>query len=374
MSKHNPITATRIIFFAHGGLLAAWAPLIPLVKTRLELGEGQLSLLLLGIGIGGLITMPFIGLITAKWGIRSTFYPLFLGMAAVFPLLSVFPNFVIMLLGLIFFGAMVGGADIAMNIHAVKVEESSTRPLMSGFHGMWSLGGFAGALSMSIILSLGINPFLASLTLSVIAALLGLSVYGSVYNLRAKSEEPLFVLPKGIIVYLGLLCFMLYLSEHAILDWSGVFLTTIREIPPTQSGFGFALFSLAMVLGRFTGDQLRAQFGDGKILFIGGLMGGIGFAALSFIPNIALNYLALFIIGLGLSNLVPILFSFAGRTKIMPSHLAVTAVATISHMGILFGPPLIGWIAEGFGLQAAFRILALMMLFLAVNFPLLKRS
>jgi predicted MFS family arabinose efflux permease len=368
------IFATRMVFFTVGVMIAAWAPLVPLAKARVGLDDGQLGLMLLGLGIGGLITMPLTGPMTAVWGFRRVILAMFCAGVLVLPALTVFDGFWAMTIALVLFGGAIGSTDVAMNLHAAEIERMAARPLMSNFHGMWSIGAFAGSAGMSVLLSFGLMPIFAATLISALSFVLTIFVAkGLLPKPATPSDEPLFVVPRGSIIVLGAICFCVYLSEHAVLDWSAVFLTSIKDMSAGNAGFGYAVFAFSMTLTRFVGDRLRARLGDVNVYVLGGLLAAIGYILIGAIGGIVGPFVGFALVGAGVANLVPIIFSAAGRARAMPSHLALTAVATVAHGGLLFGPAIVGFVSHATSLTSAFILLGGVMIFVTLNVRSLSR-
>jgi fucose permease len=363
--------ATRLAFFIAGFSTAAWAPLVPLAKERLGLDEGALGLLLLCLGLGSITAMPITGVLTTRIGCKAVVTSSALLILLTLPLLAVLNGWLAMAVAIAVFGAALGTLDVAMNIQAIIVERSSGRAMMSGFHGLYSVGGIAGAGLMSLLLGSGaMSPVLAagvvsaaSLVLLVIA-LPGLLSYGE----GGADTAPPFAWPKGIVLFIGLLCFLCFLVEGAVLDWSAVFLISERGSDVGLAGLGYAAFAIAMTLGRLMGDRLRTILGEQRVLMIGGLLAAAGFLVVVLVPSVSANLLGFLLVGAGASNVVPVLFSAAGRTRAMPASLAVTAVTTLGYLGILAGPALIGFVAHLTELRVAFYLLVAAMLFIAASF------
>jgi predicted MFS family arabinose efflux permease len=265
------------------------------------------------------------------------------------------------------FGAALGSADCVMNVQAVIVARSSRRPLMSGFHAFYSLGGIGGAASISILLTLGVTPLnstlvaVAAIVLAVWVAYSGQLPYGN------PAEGPPFAIPRGVVLFLGVLCFIVFLVEGSMLDWSAVLMTERRGTGPAQSGFAFACFSTAMAVGRLIGDRVVAAVGRRAVVAGGALLaaGGIALATLVSVREFALLGYAL--VGAGCSNIVPVLFTAVGRQKTMPQSVAVPAITTLGYAGILVGPAGIGFIAQHSNLSAAFLVVAALMVAVAVS-------
>ncbi|QPT12110.1 MFS transporter [Serratia rubidaea] len=360
--------ATRIAFFVSGLGMAAWAPLVPFAKLRLNLDDGSLGLLLLCIGAGSLLAMPLTGLLTGKLGCRRVILLAGLALCVDLPLLVLMDSTPGMGLALLLFGAAIGMIDVAMNIQAVIVERASGRAMMSGFHGFFSIGGIAGAGGVSLLMWLGLSPLSAVLTtVLAIALLLALAQKNLLRDSDAQDDGPLFVLPRGWVMFLGTLCFIMFLAEGSMLDWSALFLTTLRGVEHSQAGLGYALFSIAMTIGRLNGDRVVNALGRYKILLHGSLCAALGLTLAVACDNAVIALLGFMLVGLGASNVVPILFSAAGNQRDMPANLAIASVTTLGYAGILAGPALIGFIAQVSSLTVAFGCVTALLLAVAAS-------
>lgn len=361
--------STRLAFLVAGLGMAAWAPLVPYAKHRLNIGEGTLGLLLLAIGLGSLIAMPLAGSVSARYGCRRVILASGAGIVLVLPWLAVVDHIGLMALALFLFGASVGTIDVAMNIQAVIVEKASGRALMSGFHGFYSIGGMIGAAAVSLLLWRGVAPLTA--TLGVSAVLVALLAWASGRLLRqgddGHGDGAWLVLPHGPVILIGLLCLVMFLAEGAMLDWSALLLVSWRGIEPSVAGAGYAVFAVAMTIGRFNGDRIILALGARRVFLVGSLCAAIGFLLAALVPSAVTTWLGFALIGLGASNVVPILFSAAGRQQAMPMGLAISAVSTMGYAGILAGPAAIGWVAQITSLPAAFAGLGVAALFVAAN-------
>lgn len=367
--------STRVAFFIAGFGISAWAPLVPYAKGRLGINAGELGLLLLCLGAGAIIMMPFAGMLAARFGCRLMIWIASLLICVSLPLLAVAASVPAIVAALLSFGAAMGMVDVALNIQAVIVEKASGRAMMSGFHGLWSVGGFTGAGIVSGLLWAGVSPLAAVLCVATVIVVL-LLIFGR-YLLPYGSEEKngaLFVFPKGIILYIGILCFMVFLAEGAMLDWSVVFLTSLRGVEFSYAGLGYSLFSVAMVIGRLTGDRIVSKFGGKKILLFGGTGAALGLAIAIFIPNWITSLFGFGLLGLSASNIVPVLFSALGRQKVMPTNLAISAVTTLGYAGVLAGPAFIGFIAQATSLSFALLVVTAMLLIVAASFRVADES
>ena len=355
--------ATRLSFLVAGFVMACWAPLIPFAKARSGVDEGQLGLLLLCLGIGSLIAMPTAGFISARTGAKPMILLGGAGLCLLLPVLAVVSAPWALAVGVLLFGASLGTIDVAMNVHSVEVEKDSKIPLMSGFHAMFSLGGFAGAGGMTLLLSNGVTPLVSALV-AVALACVALVIAAPRLLRAAGGTPPAFALPRGIVLLLAFLTAVIFLVEGAVLDWGALLLVDRGISAVEQAGLGYMMFSVAMTLGRLTGDRIVAALGPFKVLVFGGLLTFAGFALVLTVDWKPGTMAGFVLIGLGAANLVPVLFSATGRQKVMPAGMAIAAVTTTGYAGILAGPALIGLAAHATSLTTAFWMLGIMVLLL----------
>ncbi|HEY9155331.1 MAG TPA: MFS transporter, partial [Opitutaceae bacterium] len=332
-----------------------WAPLIPYAKARVGADDRMLGLILLCLGIGAILAMPFTGWLSARVGSKPMVVASGIALALLLPGLSVAsqpPILVVVLLG---FGASLGTLDVAMNIHAVEVERNAKVPLMSGFHAMYSVGGFIGAGAMTFLLSSGLTPWSSALIGGAITAIAIVIAWPRLLSARGGAAS--FALPHGIVLLISGLGAVMFLAEGAMLDWGALLMIGKKLVPPEQGGVGYMLFSIAMTIGRLTGDRLVARAGNCAILTWGGLVAVVGFTVLLTAPFALAAMVGCLLVGLGASNIVPVLFRIAGNQKAMPANLAVAALTTVGYGGILAGPAAIGYISQRLGLPGAFWLL-----------------
>jgi predicted MFS family arabinose efflux permease len=348
--------ATRLSFFASGFTLACWASLVPFAKARIGVDDGTFGLLLLCLGIGSITAMPLTGWLAARLGSKPMILGGGFGLVLLLPVLSVASGPAVLAVTLLGFGASMGTIDVAMNIHGVEVERAAQRPLMSGFHAMFSVGGFAGSGGMILLLSAGVRPFAAALC----ASLLALAALGAAWPrlLQARGAPVPFVAPRGIVLLLAGLGAVTFLVEGAILNWSALLVIGAGLVRAAQGSLGYMLFAIAMTIGRFAGDGIVARVGNFHTLVWGGLTAIAGFIVLLSIPFPPVAMAGFLLIGFGASNIVPVLFRVAGRQTAMPAALAVAALTTTGYAGVLAGPAAIGFLSQEIGLHAAFWLLA----------------
>ena len=342
--------------------------LVPYAKARLGVNEAILGLLLLLVGTGAIISMPFAGWLTSKYGCRKTLVV----STTVFMLSLISLSFVssplAFGLSLFMFGASSGVVDVGMNIQAILVEKERNRSMMSGLHGMYSVGGFFGALIISGLLNLGLSPLVSiiCLTVSLIAVLFFMARYLFPYGHETKNRKA-FALPKGSILMLGILCFIMYMGDGVVLDWGALFMTTTKSVPPDTAGLSFAIFSVAISVGRLFGDRLVESLGIRKVMTGSGIIAAAGFLVVMEAPSAWIAFTGFVVVGLGAANLIPLLFTIASRQKKIPVPQAVSSVTTLGYLGLLVGPAMMGFIAHATSLYVVFGIVAALMVFVSIT-------
>ncbi|MBP6121347.1 MULTISPECIES: MFS transporter [Providencia] len=357
--------STRIIFFIAGFVTAAWAALVPYVKLNTGANDATLGMLLLCFGGGALIAMPVTGALAAKYGCRKLMVFSTIAFSILLPMLPSTSQISFLVVGLFLFGIFIGLTDCAMNVQAVIVEKSSDKPIMSGFHGFYSIGGIAGAGSMSAILLFGIHATFAATIISIIALILLTMSYKGFLNYASAPSGPLIAVPKGVVLIIGIVCFATFLSEGAVLDWGAVFLIEHHGLQETLGGLGFAAFATTMTIGRLTGDKIVMRVGSSRVVFLGAFLACFGFLIAVLSPYLPLAIAGFALVGAGCSNIVPVMFSAIGKQNTMPEALAVPAVSTLGYLGILAGPAAIGFVAFQFTLGTALLIISVLLIVIA---------
>ena len=368
------VHATRAFFFIGGFGTATWAPLVPLLRERLMVGDDVLGMLLLCIGVGSLLTMPLSGALAMRLGCRRVVMTASILFAAILLLVSCVDALSLAVPIVLIFGAVMGCIDVVVNIVAVLVEKGIGRRIMSGMHAFWSLGGFVGAGLYGVWVGLlGLTPF-QSTAIAAGLILLLTAVFGRHLIPYGGGGGALLALPRGIIVFVGMTAFIAFLSEGAVMDWGGVYLTTVRGLDLALAGTGYSVFSAAMLTMRFLGDRVVQRIGALLVAVGGALLAFGGILLVMFAPVDALLYAGFFAIGIGSANIVPVFFSLMGRQNVMPVSAAVSAVSTMGYLGILAGPAAIGFVSSLTTLQTAFAMLAaLSILQAAIGFYVFKR-
>lgn len=363
------IRATRLIFLLSGIAMSSWAPMVPYAKARLELDDAQLGLLLLAFGGGSMVSMPFVGWLSHRFGNRKVIVVSGVLLALALPVLAVASDVMTLLAGLLYFGVTLGAIDVAMNAHAVEVERRDGRVLMSGFHGLFSVGGLIGAAGMSGLLAFGMPLVFSACVVMVLLLVIALTQRTSLLAGVAADDVQgsVFKLPGTLVILLGLLCFVSFLAEGSMLDWSAVFLRDFRGVDASSAGIGYACFSIAMAAGRLTGDRVVAGLGPVWAVRVGACVAALGFLLATAVAWPGAALLGFVLIGLGASNIVPVMFSAAGRVPGQSPAISIATVTTLGYAGLLTGPALIGFIAHASSLPIALSVVAGLLILVAAS-------
>lgn len=352
--------AVSILFFVNGAGLASWLPHIPAVKARLTSGDGQLGLVLLAMAAGAVVALPTAGWLIARWGSRVIASAAALAFCLTMPLPVSSPSLPVLAAALALLGACNGVLDVSMNAQAAAVERRTGRAIMSSFHALFSLGGVAGALlaagamwtGMSAVAHVAAASVVALAAVSVALTRLVPACPGPAEASAARARPSRSLVGLGILALLGLL------AEGAMADWSAVYLRDTLGASPALAAGGFAAFSLAMAAGRFTGDAVVGRFGGSRVLRASGAVAAGGLAGALLVGHPAVGIVGCALVGLGIANIIPVLFSAAARVPGMEPGRALSAVATAGYLGFLAGPPLIGGVAEAAGLAVGLGLVS----------------
>jgi len=380
--------ATQLIFLVCGLGIASWAPMVPLAKDRLELNEADLGLLLLLLGGGALVMMPISGILISKIGSRKVILGSVLAAAFILPCLLVISNIYLMGLALFAFGCSIGTVDVAVNAHGIQVQNIYEKPIMSSLHGLFSVGGLFGSLGLGFLIKLGLNPIYAAITISTLLIFLLSIQFKHLFNYQTEKEiilkfsnvdEEKVATSRlqwfnSTVLLLGLMCFIVFLSEGAMLDWSAIFLRDNKNVEPEFSGIGYAAFSVAMAVMRLAGDSLISKL-NSKIVVIGGsIIASAGIVILIFSPWITVSLIGFILLGIGAANIVPVFFSEGGKISGLSPTVSIPVITTMGYAGQLAGPALLGFIAHHFSLTVAFEIIALLFIVVALIYKFRKKS
>lgn len=361
--RHRISTYTGYIIL--GFAFGMWAMLVPFVKDRLLIDKAELGLLLLQIAFGAVISMFFTGLTAAKIGCRKTVILSTSLIIICLLVLSVSGSIFIMAVFMFLFGVGLGMLDVTLNIQGALVEEGMKKHLMAGFHSMYSFGVFFGILIVTYLLKHFTHITAVYIITGLIFLLLVFSI-PALLNYGGEVPQKLFIKPTRILFILGMICFIAFVAEGVILDWSALFMREVRKIEPQYAGYSFSLFYITMGIFRLLGDKIADKFSIKNILFASSLTAVAGILIMLYIPYNWASFLGFTLAGAGLANMVPVTISASGRYKgNMPLSIAVSAVATIGYFGTLFGPSVMGFVSEMTNLTTAFTLIAASILVIA---------
>ena len=379
LRAHPPRAARRAVltvFACNGAGLSTWFPHIPEIQRKLDLSDGALGLALLGTPIGALLAMPLSSALMRRFGSRRVTLTAAMILFVSLPLPALAPGLPLLVAALAVLGAGNGVLDVAMNVQAVAVEERYRRPIMSTFHGVFSVGGLTGALVAVAVTSLGVGaaPHLA--IMAVILAVVVLRVAAPkllpdspAEKVEARESHGGFNWPSRALLRLGVVAFCVLVGEGAMADWSAVYLRNTLETGAGFASAGFAVFSSTMALGRLTGDRLTAKLGPVAMLRWGGIIVAVGLGLALVSGNAIAALVGFACVGLGLAAGFPIAITAAGRVPGVASGSALTAVTTVGYAGFLAGPPIIGLVSEVSSLRLALGLVAVLGGVIAVLSP-----
>ncbi len=353
--------AVSAVFFSLGAGAGIWAVYIPIVQARLGIDPGVLGLALLTMAIGAMTGMPTSGWALARFGSRTPTAVLAIVYPATVavPLLS--PTVPFLFASLLVAGLAMGALDVAMNTQASEVEAARQAPTMSSFHAFFSLGGLAGAGAGAGAISLSWGNGLGGATAAACLLILALAAVRHLWSGETTARVgPTFVLPNRAALALGLLAFLSFAVEGAVTDWSAVYLTTVKLSGAVMAATGFAAFSITMTALRLLGDGIIARVGPAAAVFLGGILIAVGIATAIVSPWPLAVALGFGIVGAGAANVVPVALSAGAHIPGMQPSVGVAAVLTVGYVGFLVSPPVLGFIADTWGLSASLMLIGLM--------------
>jgi len=355
--------ATRFQFFVLGAVVGTWGTHIPSVAARYSLGEAALSVVLLAVALGTVVALLVAGRVIARIGARNTVALFGATMGASLAVALEYPNLAALLAAMLAFGASMSLFDVAINTEGSELEGLGGRPIMSNLHGMFSVGGMAGAALTFGLLDLEVPPRTQLLAVGAGLAVLASVVSRAMLATHARPEgDDLanFVWPKGTLLLIGILIFAGMTAEGVMYDWSVLYLKQEIGLTQARAALGYATFTASMALARFGGDALRARFHERAVLAAGAAVAGVAMAVVLVSANAWVAFAGFAIVGAGLAPIAPILFNAATRVPGASRAAAIASVTTIGYSGFLVGPPLIGGIATATSLTAALFVVVAM--------------
>ena len=366
--------AVSLFYFCQGLAFSSWASRIPIIKDRLELTEAQLGTILLMLPIGQLVTMALSGKLVTTYGSAKVLRIVAIIYATVLCTIGLATNAYQLGAILFAFGVVGNMCNIAVNTQGVAAEKIFHKSIMSSFHGAWSIAGFTGALIGLMTMNVGIDtiPHFMIILVLIIANTLINQKYLVPGKANPSEKRSFFSRPENSLVQLGIIGFFSMATEGAMFDWSGVYFKDIVGAPQNLIIVGYASFMIMMAMGRFVGDFVISRVGRKKTLQVSGILMFAGMMLSVLVPQFWICTLAFMLVGIGVACNVPTVYSLAGQNKKVPSGVALAMVSSISFLGFLMGPPLIGYIAEIFDLRYSYGVFAFFGLLMFVMTSKLK--
>ena len=362
-NKRRVRIAVSLVYFSMGLCFSSWASRIPEIKTALLLNDAMFGTILLAIPVGQFLMMPVSGKLVTRFGSNRI-------LSLALPAYTIVLSFIGLVhegwqlaLALFFFGVSGNLCNISINTQGVAAEKLYQRSIMSSFHGGWSLAGFVGALIGIAMINLQIQPFWHFVTVILIVWIIVKFNFPHLvrsHHHRVKSDAPkrkLFNKPDTVLLQLGIIGFCSMSSEGMMFDWSGIYFKDVVHAPPSLVVLGYTSFMIMMASGRFVADYFVVKIGRQRLLQICGVMISTGLFTAVLFPYLVTCTLAFMLVGLGVSSMVPTVISTAGRYSKVPTGIALATVSSVSFLGFLMGPPLIGYISQAFGLRYSFAVI-----------------
>jgi MFS family permease len=353
--------ANTIFFFISGFGYSSWASRIPAIKAQLHLSEAQFGAVLFALPIGLMVTMPFTGRLLNKYSSR---YCMLIG-AVLFNIVLALPGFSAfvwqLVIILLLFGSSRNILNLSMNAQALEVQKLYPKSIMTTFHAVWSLAGFIGAGLGYVMVTQNIAPSYHLLGISV--AMMAVTVWFyplTILTEPLKEKKKFFSMPDKTLTKFAVICFVSMACENTMYDWSGIYFQNILHASAKWTTAAFVFFMTAVTLGRFLGDYAVSKYGIKQILFYSGIFISVGFLTCFLFPFISTTLLGYVLIGVGVSCVVPLVFSIAGKSKKLSNGSALTSISTIGYLGFLVVPPMVGFISEFLSMKWAFLIMALL--------------
>jgi len=353
--------SVSVFFFMHGLCFSAWASRIPTVQIALKIGVTELGMILLALPLGFFISLPFSGWMISRLGSRQATIVSAIIYSLSLLTLTICSSTQQVMGGLFLFGFFANALNLSMNTQAVEVEKLYQRRLLSTFHGVWSIAGFTGAAigAWSIGRSVSLFQHFAVISALFIIAVIIFARHLVKGVASEKRNEPFFILPEKGLLLLGSIAFCSAMIEGAMFDWTGVYFKDIVRTDQKFIGLGYASFMVAMAAGRFCADSLTERLQLKRVLIGSGILITTGLLIAVVWPTMVPVTFAFILIGAGVSSVVPLVYSTAGRSKTMAAGTALTAVASLGFVGFLIGPPLIGFVAGLASLKGSFLVLTI---------------
>jgi MFS family permease len=362
--------ASATMFLANGFLMGSWAPQIPLLLPRHQITETTLGLLIFLLGVGAVGAMALTGGLIGRYGTRAVLRVFAVAASVTLAAAVLAPNLWVLSATLVIMGALIGCMDVSMNANAVELERRMGRAIMSSSHGFWSLGGFVGgSLGGWVIAKIGAEGHalaVAAITLAAVLVAIPQLTGDAPSGPHHADAGPAKRWPRGAAIYiLGVMALLSMIPEGAVLDWAALYLEKEHGTGVSTAGLAFALFSATMAIMRFAGDVIRNRYGAVHTLRVSALIASAGLMGAALAPSAGLAIACFAFAGLGVANMVPVMFSAAGNFPGLSPGMGITTVTMMGYSGILVAPSTIGFVADHIGYRVTFGTLALLLVAVA---------
>jgi MFS family permease len=369
--------AVGAVFILNGTVCGTFASRLPWIADRLHLSSGMLGAVGLATSVGALATMPFAAQFVHRYGPKAATRVLIAASSAAVALPAFAPDLLALAAAMLLYGALLGTTDNAMNAQAVEAELRIGRSIMSGLHGLWSLGVLAGALIGSLSAHAHVSPRVQFTAVGALAAVGGIIASRwlageAPAGAAAEVKVPRFAWPRGPLLLIGLVGFAAVFVEYAANDWSAVFMHWDLRSSQAVAAIATGVFAASMAAGRFSGDVLVRRLGAGVSVRACGVLGTAGCLLVAVSPDAAAALAGFVLIGLGVSVVVPLVFAAAGRSGPSPA-IGVAGVATVSYGAGMAAPSVMGGVADISSLRIAFAVAGLLSVAVAAGAGLLDR-
>lgn len=349
------------MFFLAGLTFASWASRIAGIQQKLGLSDAALGGILFTMPVGLMLSLPFSGWIITRIGSRKLLLfalPLY---AVALAGLGISQTTLQLVMCLFCFGFTSNAVNIAVNTQAVAAEKLYSKPIMASFHGLWSLAGFTGAAVGTFMIGQGIAPDV-HFGLILLTVMIGVAVSFRYLQDDAGTVQsgPVFVKPDAWLMKLGTIALCSMICEGAMFDWSVIYFKKVIHAENAWMAAGYTAFMSTMAGGRFVADWFSGRFGLKRTLQVSGSLTATGLIIAVLFPHLIPAICGFLLVGAGVSSVVPLVYSAAGKSSTMSPGVAIAAVSTIGFAGFLVGPPVIGFIAGAFSLRVSFMLIAAM--------------
>jgi MFS family permease len=356
--------AVKIAFFLNGFIYANWVSRLPRIQELYHADNGTIGIVLLALSVGAVLAMPFTGWIIIKHGSRRITLFSVIGYCALVPFIPVLPGIVSLVILYFIMGILTGMLDVAMNAQAVMVEQQYRKPIMTSFHALFSVGMALGAWSGALFTELGFELVQHLSTIVIVSLIAAFWVSRNLINDKPDrsivQDGPLFRIPNKTLFSIGIIAFCCMMGEGAMADWTVNYMENVALSTPAFAPIALSAFATTMTVGRIFGDKVRASQGDTWLIISGGIMSTLGLSMALLIPDPYVSLVGFSLVGLGLSTIVPITYSIAGNVRDLAPGVGLAMVTTVGYSGFLFGPPVIGFIADIYSLRVGLSVVLLL--------------